>query len=97
MARRFESQAAREDALARVPAWRLVEGRDAISRTFVFDDFAAALSFMVRAGLHAERLNHHPEWFNVYRRVDVVLTTHDVGGLSPLDIELAMCMDAAAT
>ena len=77
--------------------WGAVEGRDAIRKVFVFGDFSAAWGFMARAALLAEKLDHHPEWFNVYRTVDVVLSTHDAGGLSKLDIELARAMDRIAT
>jgi len=90
------SPAARSDALASLPGWRDVEGRDAIARTFTFKDFNAAFGFMTRVALVAEKMNHHPEWFNVYRTVEVVLTTHDAGGLSELDIRLARKMDALA-
>ena len=84
------------EALAQLPAWRAVEGREAITRTFVFKDFAAAFAFMTHAALVAEKLDHHPEWRNVYGRVEVVLATHDVGGLTALDVRLARVMDAAA-
>lgn len=86
----------RAQALARVPAWTPVDGRDAISRSFKFKDFNEAFGFMTRAALVAERMNHHPEWFNVWNRVDVTLSTHDAGGLTQLDIELAAAMDACA-
>ena len=76
-----------------LPQWRLVEGRDAIQRSFRFRDFSEAWGFMARAALLAERADHHPEWFNVYNRVDVVLTTHDAGGLSARDVALAAAMD----
>ncbi|WP_091735623.1 4a-hydroxytetrahydrobiopterin dehydratase [Phenylobacterium immobile] len=85
-----------EAALAGLPAWRTVEGRDAIARSFRFVDFNAAFGFMTRCALMAEKLDHHPEWSNVYARVDVVLTTHDAGGVTALDIALARFMDAAA-
>jgi len=88
--------AARAKALAELPAWREVPGRDAIGRQFTFADFNAAFGFMSRCALKAERMDHHPEWFNVYKRVDVVLTTHDCGGVSVHDIELARFMDQAA-
>jgi len=88
------NDSAREEALAGLPGWALVDGRDAIEKTFVFADFNAAFGWMTRAALIAEKMNHHPEWFNVYKTVKVVLTTHDVGGLSPLDITLARAMDA---
>lgn len=73
--------------------WVLDEEKDAISKTFKFSDFTEAFSWMVRAALWAEKWNHHPEWFNVYNRVEVTLTTHDVGGLSSLDAKLARKMD----
>ena len=76
--------------------WAQVEGRDAISKRFVFADFNEAFAFMTRAALYAEKWNHHPEWSNVYKTVDVTLTTHDVGGLSDLDVKLASKMDALA-
>lgn len=79
-----------------LPEWRPVDGRDAISRTYTFADFSAAWGFMSRAALCAEQLAHHPEWFNVYNRVEVVLTTHDCGGLSGLDLQLAQAMDTIA-
>jgi 4a-hydroxytetrahydrobiopterin dehydratase len=76
--------------------WAMVDGRDAISKTFVFADFVAAFGWMTRVALWAEKLNHHPEWDNVYKTVNVVLTTHDCDGLSDLDIRLASKMDAFA-
>lgn len=76
--------------------WALMEGRDAIQKEFLFKDFNAAFGWMTRAAIWAEKLGHHPEWFNVYRKVSVTLTTHDVGGLSELDIKLAQKMDALA-
>lgn len=86
----------RAEALAGLPAWQRVDGRDAITRTFKFKDFNAAFGFMARAALKAEQLDHHPEWSNVYNRVEVTLTTHDAGGLTTLDIELAAFMDTIA-
>lgn len=74
--------------------WELVEGRDAICKTFVFEDFVAAFGWMTRVALWAEKWNHHPEWENVYKTVNVTLTTHDVGGLSTLDLKLARKMDS---
>lgn len=74
--------------------WELVEGRDAIRKTFVFEDFVAAFGWMTRVALWAEKWNHHPEWENVYKTVNVTLTTHDVGGLSTLDLKLARKMDS---
>ena len=87
---------ARETALASLDGWSMVEGRDAISKTFQFADFNAAFGFMSRAALKAEAMDHHPEWFNVWNRVEVTLSTHDAGGLTALDIELAAFMDATA-
>lgn len=85
----------RDTALAPLLAagWSLVPGRDAITRTFVFATFSQAWGFMSRAALLAEKLDHHPEWQNVYRRVEVTLTTHDAGGLTALDITLASGME----
>lgn len=85
--------AERAAALAALPEWRLVEGRDAIEREFRFADFSAAFGFMSRVALQAEKLGHHPEWSNVYNRVHVVLSTHDIGGLSANDITLARFME----
>ena len=76
--------------------WREAAGRDAIQRSFTFADFNAAFGFMTRAALMAEKIDHHPEWFNVYNRVDVTLSTHDCGGLSERDIKLAQFMDTTA-
>jgi 4a-hydroxytetrahydrobiopterin dehydratase len=76
--------------------WEMIEGRDAIRKTFKFSSFVDAFGFMTRAALWAEKWNHHPEWFNVYNRVEVVLTTHDADGLSALDIKLARKMDSLA-
>jgi 4a-hydroxytetrahydrobiopterin dehydratase len=83
-----------EDALAGLPEWRRVDGRYAIGRLFLFKDFASAFAFMTRCALAAERVDHHPEWSNVFNRVDVVLTTHDVGGVTSLDVDMARMMDA---
>jgi 4a-hydroxytetrahydrobiopterin dehydratase len=87
---------ARKAALARLSGWSEVEGRDAIAKTFTFKDFNAAFGFMTRVALVAEKLDHHPEWFNVYNRVDVTLTTHDADGVTELDVTLAKLMDMAA-
>lgn len=76
--------------------WQMVDGRDAIVKNFKFKNFVEAFGFMTRSAMFAEKWNHHPEWFNVYNRVDVTLTTHDVDGLSPLDIKLAKKMDTLA-
>jgi 4a-hydroxytetrahydrobiopterin dehydratase len=85
------------EALERLPLWRAADGpRDAIQRTLRFSDFAAAFGFMTRIAIMAEKLDHHPEWFNVYNRVDVTLTTHDADGLTELDVTLAGLMDIAA-
>jgi 4a-hydroxytetrahydrobiopterin dehydratase len=83
-------------ALARLPGWRAVVGRDAIAREFRFQDFNAAFGFMARVALYAEKHDHHPEWFNVYNRVEVTLATHDAGGVTEKDVALALFMDAAA-
>jgi 4a-hydroxytetrahydrobiopterin dehydratase len=76
--------------------WAQVAGRDAIIKTFKFKNFVDAFGFMTRAAIWAEKWNHHPEWANVYNRVEVTLTTHDVDGLSELDVKLARKMDALA-
>lgn len=76
--------------------WARVEGRDAILKTFKFKNFIDAFGFMTRAAIWAEKWNHHPEWFNVYNRVEVTLTTHDVDGLSDLDVKLARKMNVLA-
>lgn len=82
-----------EAALARLGGWRAVEGRDAIEKEFRFKDFNAAFGFMSRVALFAERHDHHPEWLNVYNRVDVTLSTHDGGGVTDKDVALAHFMD----
>ena len=87
---------ARKTALKDLPNWREVQGRDAIARKFDFRDFNEAFGFMSRVALLAEKLDHHPEWFNVYNKVDVTLSTHDAGGLTDLDIRLAEAMDNLA-
>ncbi|AKU12069.1 Pterin-4-alpha-carbinolamine dehydratase [Azoarcus sp. CIB] len=86
----------RAAALATLPDWVLVPGRDAITRSIRFKDFNAAFAFMARVALKAEKMDHHPEWFNVYNRVDITLSTHDAGGLSERDIALARFVDQAA-
>ncbi|BCP55663.1 putative pterin-4-alpha-carbinolamine dehydratase [Kaistia sp. 32K] len=86
----------RTTALAGLEGWTLVEGRDAITKTFVFGDFQEAFAFMTRVALLAERMNHHPEWANIYRTVTVTLATHDVDGLTERDIALAEAMDRFA-
>jgi len=81
-------------ALTELPGWQQRDGK--LRREFVFDDFVAAFGFMTRAALVAERMNHHPEWFNVYKRVRVDLVTHEAGGISQRDLELAAAMDRLA-
>lgn len=83
----------RKEALAGLRDWTLVEGRDAIVRTFRFQNFNAAFGFMSRVALLAEKMDHHPEWFNVYDRVEVTLSTHDANGLTGRDIAMARAMD----
>lgn len=89
---------ARAAALAELApsGWTLAEGREALTKTFRFADFSAAWGWMARAALVAEKLDHHPEWTNVWNRVEVTLTTHDAGGLTDLDLELARAMDRLA-
>jgi len=86
----------RKQGLAEIPQWREVEGRDAITRKFTFTDFNEAFGFMSRAALVAEKMDHHPEWFNVYKTVEITLSTHDAGGLTEKDITLAKDMDRMA-
>jgi len=95
MAQKLSAEA-RGRALAKLKGWSEVTGRDAISKKFVFADFNQAFGFMARAALMAEKLDHHPEWFNVYKTVDVTLSTHDAGGVTELDIKLAEAMDKFA-
>ncbi|WP_311268454.1 4a-hydroxytetrahydrobiopterin dehydratase [Sphingobium sp. WCS2017Hpa-17] len=83
-------------ALADLPHWTPVADPDGISRRFTFTDFVAAFGFMTRVAILAEKADHHPEWSNVYNRVDIVLTTHDAGGLSQRDIDLAKAIDELA-
>jgi 4a-hydroxytetrahydrobiopterin dehydratase len=80
-------------ALEQLSGWSAAEGRDAVVKSFVFKDFNAAFGFMARAALKAETMDHHPEWSNVYNRVEVLLTTHDAGGVTARDVELAAFMD----
>jgi 4a-hydroxytetrahydrobiopterin dehydratase len=86
----------RQAALAKLSGWTEVQGRDAISKKFVFQDFNQAFGFMTRAALVAEKMDHHPEWFNVYKTVEVTLSTHDAGGVTDLDVTLARAMDKLA-
>jgi 4a-hydroxytetrahydrobiopterin dehydratase len=90
------SDAARDAALAQLPAWRLRADGLAIERNFTFADFSAAFGFMTRAALYAEKADHHPEWSNVWNKVHVTLTTHDAGGLSGRDVAMARALDALA-
>jgi len=83
------------EALQRLEGWRAADKRDAVEKEFKFKDFNAAFGFMSRVALYAERHDHHPEWFNVYNRVDVTLATHDAGGVSDKDVALAHFMDEA--
>ncbi|MDU8943945.1 4a-hydroxytetrahydrobiopterin dehydratase [Ovoidimarina sediminis] len=91
-----EAERAEHLAVLEKAGWSLDTGRDAITKDYTFKNFVRAFSFMSGAALHAEKLNHHPEWSNVYNRVTVTLTTHDAGGLTDLDITLAKRMDALA-
>ena len=88
------SEAERADALDGLPDWDYNESRDAITRQIVFSDFAEAFGFMTQVALIAEKMDHHPEWLNVWNRVEITLTTHDAGGLSERDIELADAIDS---
>lgn len=90
------SGAARASALKGLEGWSEVAGRDAIARTFVFKDFSAAFGFMTRVALAAEKADHHPEWRNVYNTIEVVLSTHDAGGVTDRDLGLARVMNAVA-
>jgi 4a-hydroxytetrahydrobiopterin dehydratase len=83
-------------AMHELSGWSAAEGRDALTKTFRFADFNAAFGWMARVALLAEKLDHHPEWFNVYNRVEVLLATHDADGVTALDLEMARFMDAAA-
>ncbi len=87
---------ARADALASLKGWAEVQGRDAISKSYKFSDFTQAWGFMTKVALAAEKADHHPEWFNVYNRVDITLSTHDAGGLSDKDVALARFIDSVA-
>ncbi len=87
------SAEARAAGLAALSGWREVEGRDAMERSFTFKSFTEAFGFMAQVALHAEKMDHHPEWFNVYNRVEITWSTHDCGGLSQLDLDLAGKID----
>jgi 4a-hydroxytetrahydrobiopterin dehydratase len=95
MAERMSAEA-RKSALGELSGWSEAPGREAIAKTFTFRDFNEAFGFMSRAALVAEKSDHHPEWKNVYKTVEVVLATHDAGGVTRLDIELARAMNAIA-
>lgn len=90
------SDAERADVLANLSGWSLVDGREAISKRYVFGGFVEAFGFMTKCALEAEKADHHPEWSNVYKTVDVVLTTHDAGGLTEKDVALAKAFDRCA-
>ncbi len=87
------SESERTDALQTLEGWSLVEGREAISKHYGFGNFVEAFGFMTKCALEAEKADHHPEWSNVYKTVDVVLTTHDAGGLTEKDVALARAFD----
>ncbi len=95
MATKLAGQA-RTTALATLKEWKEVPGRDAIQKTYKFADFNAAWGFMTRVALAADKADHHPEWSNVYNKVEIVLSTHDAGGLSEKDISLAKFIDSVA-
>lgn len=90
------SQAALREALTSLEDWTMSEGGDALERSYRFSDFMTAFGFMGRVAVYADVVNHHPEWFNVYNRVDVTLTSHDAGGITRRDIAMARFMDRAA-
>jgi 4a-hydroxytetrahydrobiopterin dehydratase len=87
---------ARKAVLAELKGWRDLPGRDAIAKKYVFKDFNQAFGFMTRVALTAEKMDHHPEWFNVYKTVEVTLSTHDAGGVTEKDVALAKAMDGLA-
>jgi 4a-hydroxytetrahydrobiopterin dehydratase len=90
------SSSERDAALKELRNWQMVKDRDAIQRSFRFKNFSEAWGFMSRVALLAESQDHHPEWFNVYNKVDIILATHDAGGLSARDVKLAKAIDAVA-
>lgn len=90
------SEADRQAVLEALNGWRTIEGRDAITRTFKFKNFNQAFGFMSRVAMQAEKMDHHPEWFNVYGTLDVTLATHDAGGVTALDVEMATFMNKIA-
>lgn len=89
--------AARTQALKELPTWQDAKGRDAITRKFEFKDFNQAFAFMTRVGLLAEKMDHHPEWTNVYNKVEVTLATHDAGGVTENDVKMAKAMESYAS
>lgn len=95
MAEKLEG-AARDKALESLDGWNVVSDRDAIAKDFKFKDFSEAFGWMARVALKAEKMDHHPEWLNVWNRVEVTLSTHSAGGLTELDIKLARAMDKLA-
>ncbi|MBI2233624.1 MAG: 4a-hydroxytetrahydrobiopterin dehydratase [Micavibrio aeruginosavorus] len=90
-------RAAVESQLSALPGWALLSDREAIAKTFSFKDFNEAWGFMSRVAVLAEKMNHHPEWFNVWNRVEVVLNTHDAGGVTELDLKMARAMNGYVT
>ena len=90
------SKSSRDEQIAELAGWSEVDGRDAIAKSFTFKNFNEAFAFMTRVAMMAEKMDHHPEWFNVYKTVDVTLSTHDAGGLTMKDIDLAVAMDRFA-
>ncbi|ENT59738.1 hypothetical protein C007_00051 [Brucella suis F8/06-1] len=96
MARNRLTESEMNEALRALDGWQKVDGREAITRSFKFKDFSTAFGFMVQAALYAEKLDHHPEWFNAYNRVDVTLATHSENGVTELDIKMARKMNAIA-
>ena len=87
----------RRKALATLKGWQKQRGRDAMTKKFIFKDFSSAFGWMSRVAMKAEQMSHHPEWFNVYNRVEVILTTHDADGISQLDIDISRFMDRTTT
>lgn len=96
MARTSDTKIGADAAIGRLKGWTAAEGRDAIFKQFKFKDFSAAFGFMARVALKAEQMDHHPEWFNVYSKVDVTLSTHDADGVTEKDVALAGFMDEIA-
>jgi len=90
------SETERAEAMRQLDGWSFVEGRDAIATAYVFENFVQAFGFMSQVALIAEKMGHHPEWFNVYNRVEVTLSTHDAGGFTSLDVKLATTMNIIA-